>query len=222
MILQALIFTLSMSLSFSNLERDDTALTDEGRQDAFITYREKATQLSCRDKNPSCVTWASEGECEKNPGFMTGACPVSCKECSPPELHVEDYLGQRLILSTSKGDIRIRMLFENAPRSCALVLDLAHQGVCENCNFYRVELAPKEGEGPPYGLLQGSLSGILKGLPQEGGQIPVTYGNVATISGADFYIAAMDHSSWGSAHTSWGQVSFKLFKLEFYEEKASD
>ena len=65
------------------------------------------------------------------------------------------------------------MQFDNAPRSCALVLDLAHQGPCAHCNFYRVEQAPKDGDGPPYGLLQGSLSGVLRGLPQEGHHPPV-------------------------------------------------
>ena len=85
------------------------------------------------------------------------------------------------------------MLFDNAPRSCALVLDLAHQGPCPRCNFYRVERAPEvteghvpllflphnfllinsslsphilsqEGQGPPEGPPYGLLQGSLSGI----------------------------------------------------------
>ena len=28
-----------------------------------------------------CATWARDGECQANPGWMLKNCPVSCKEC---------------------------------------------------------------------------------------------------------------------------------------------
>lgn len=30
-----------------------------------------------------CIEWASWGECERNPGFMAGNCPLTCKKCTP-------------------------------------------------------------------------------------------------------------------------------------------
>lgn len=41
----------------------------------------------CTDTTPKCTSWAEEGECENNPGFMRGdsfslgACRKSCEEC---------------------------------------------------------------------------------------------------------------------------------------------
>eukprot|EP00955_Chlamydomonas_euryale_P099202 365202-Chlamydomonas_euryale.AAC.17 len=43
-------------------------------------------KAACRDTEAGCVSWAAGGECEKNPGFMKDACPVSCDECTPAEL----------------------------------------------------------------------------------------------------------------------------------------
>jgi len=45
-----------------------------------------ASIMACRDKDPFCEDWAKKGECQKNEGFMSNNCPVSCKECTPPEL----------------------------------------------------------------------------------------------------------------------------------------
>jgi hypothetical protein len=28
-----------------------------------------------------CATWAKQGECQKNPGWMLKGCPLSCNEC---------------------------------------------------------------------------------------------------------------------------------------------
>jgi len=36
---------------------------------------------SCVDKNPSCRSWASRGECNRNPGYMNTNCPKSCNKC---------------------------------------------------------------------------------------------------------------------------------------------
>jgi hypothetical protein len=33
---------------------------------------------TAKDTNDYCADWASKGECEKNPGYMLGACPTSC------------------------------------------------------------------------------------------------------------------------------------------------
>ena len=37
---------------------------------------------ACEDKNEDCDGWATEGECESNPGYMNTECPLSCKRCT--------------------------------------------------------------------------------------------------------------------------------------------
>jgi len=37
--------------------------------------------LTCKDTNEYCATWAKNGECQVNPGWMLKNCPVACKEC---------------------------------------------------------------------------------------------------------------------------------------------
>mmetsp|Transcript_27346 Transcript_27346/g.45595 ORF Transcript_27346/g.45595 Transcript_27346/m.45595 type:complete len:109 (-) Transcript_27346:318-644(-) len=36
----------------------------------------------CQDTNEQCTTWASNGECTKNPSFMSDGCRRSCNLCS--------------------------------------------------------------------------------------------------------------------------------------------
>ena len=35
----------------------------------------------CEDRNPSCRSWAKEGECESNANYMAESCPASCGSC---------------------------------------------------------------------------------------------------------------------------------------------
>ncbi|GLC55313.1 hypothetical protein PLESTB_000971400 [Pleodorina starrii] len=35
----------------------------------------------CTDTQPQCASWASSGECGRNPGFMARSCPASCGSC---------------------------------------------------------------------------------------------------------------------------------------------
>jgi len=37
----------------------------------------------CTDNNANCAYWASNGECESNPGWMLANCPQSCGSCDP-------------------------------------------------------------------------------------------------------------------------------------------
>ena len=58
---------------------------------------------------------------------------------------------------------------------------LAEARVCPDCRFYRSEAPPPRGStGPPYGLLQGSLSGLPAIPPPEGGMV-AKRGHVALI-----------------------------------------
>ncbi|DBA91608.1 TPA: hypothetical protein ACH3X1_003216 [Trebouxia sp. C0004] len=101
--------------------------------------------------------------------------------------------------------IHISLLDAVAPRTCELVSELAQTG-CTTCRFYRNELPPEAGYGPPYGLLQGSLEGLQDTPPRED-TVVAKKGHVCMIPGTkEFFIAANDHDEWGSAHTVWGMV----------------
>ena len=56
---------------------------------AAAAAKQVLVMLECSDENGGCSTWAAGGECERNPGFMHGACRKSCGRC---ELQNEDAL----------------------------------------------------------------------------------------------------------------------------------
>lgn len=55
---------------------------------SFDTAKWQSVNRDCVDENENCATWASAGECEKNPSYMIGSedyygyCRKSCKVCS--------------------------------------------------------------------------------------------------------------------------------------------
>ena len=48
---------------------------------AFLNNAWFALSAECADNNDNCSFWASQGECQSNPGFMHQNCPVSCDTC---------------------------------------------------------------------------------------------------------------------------------------------
>ncbi|KAG2494138.1 hypothetical protein HYH03_007776 [Edaphochlamys debaryana] len=141
---------------------------------------------------------------------MLKSCRLACKQCEPAPVDPGRYRGQLLVLNTTLGEIRIRPLFSQAPQTAALVMELAHHpGGCEGCNFYRNEAHPEPGSsGPPYGLLQGSMAGLLKVPEREGGDIVMRAGHVAMIpSTREFFINVVDHEGWGGSMTVWGDIA---------------
>jgi hypothetical protein len=38
----------------------------------------------CQDDNERCWTWAEQGECKRNPGFMLVTCRAACEACHDP------------------------------------------------------------------------------------------------------------------------------------------
>ncbi|VDK28062.1 unnamed protein product [Anisakis simplex] len=42
-----------------------------------------SVQADCYNENECCSTWASAGECERNPSYMNEWCKVACKICHP-------------------------------------------------------------------------------------------------------------------------------------------
>lgn len=53
----------------------------EAHQRVFFEGREVSTD-NCADAHETCHTWAEQNECDKNPGYMLDACPLSCTVCS--------------------------------------------------------------------------------------------------------------------------------------------
>lgn len=114
--------------------------------------------------------------------------------------------SDQVVLTSLHGEIHISLLDAVAPKTCTLVADLAQSG-CKTCRFYRTELPPETGYGPPYGLLQGSLED-LHDIPPREDTVVAKKGHVCMIPGTkEFFIAAKDHDEWGSAHTVWGMVT---------------
>jgi hypothetical protein len=70
-----------------------------------------AASAGCTDKNDNCSFWASQGECQNNPGFMHSNCPVSCGTCV--EMKEEDLLlienvtnyGKKQVVQVSSVDL---------------------------------------------------------------------------------------------------------------------
>ncbi|PPD87821.1 hypothetical protein GOBAR_DD15235 [Gossypium barbadense] len=56
---------------------------------SFDTAKRQSVNRDCVDENENCATWASAGECEKNPSYMIGSedyygyCRKSCKMHEP-------------------------------------------------------------------------------------------------------------------------------------------
>lgn len=47
----------------------------------FFSTNDGRKMAGCDDLNDECESWASNGECEKNPSFMTQNCRLSCNLC---------------------------------------------------------------------------------------------------------------------------------------------
>ena len=75
------------------------------------TKKQKGT--ACRDADANCGSWASAGECDKNPAFMHSSCPVSCMSCPEGD---EDPACVRVNKSAAATEGGITAVFERALR----------------------------------------------------------------------------------------------------------
>jgi hypothetical protein len=123
-------------------------------------------------------------------------------------------LAEKIALLTPYGRIVVNLDKRNAPEMVNLILKKAKSThkACRGCQFHRAEARPGRHdppEGPPYGLIQGSLSKLKKAgnIVKKEGTREVKSGDLVMIPGTyDFYIALADHPGWGAAHTVVGQV----------------
>lgn len=197
----------------------------QDRSNAFIGYSEKShdstpSKAGCVDEAENCVSWASNGECKKNAGFMNLKCKKSCDACNlvpeKPTLPPLPASFPRDIVefSTAEGNIQILLRPDLAPKTAAYVKSVAAAGACDACRFYRAEAVAEPGAidnfggpGPPYALLQGSLSTpSFQAIDKE--EAPLVGRGFACLigSGPDFFLAVGPHSEWGNGHTVWGEV----------------
>ena len=122
--------------------------------------------------------------------------------------------AEKIALLTPYGRIVVNLDKRNAPNMVDLMLKKAKSThkTCRGCQFHRAEARPGSRdppEGPPYGLIQGSLSTMKKAsnVVKKEGTREVKSGDFVLIPGTyDFYIALIDHPGWGAAHTVVGEV----------------
>ncbi|KAL4433836.1 hypothetical protein ABPG75_000277 [Micractinium tetrahymenae] len=146
----------------------------------------------------------------------SGGSPAPCKrqlQSAAGQPYLEEP-GRAVVLYTTFGPVRIRLLERLAPRVTALVWSLALVRGCSNaykCAFYRVEARPRpelgqDPLGPPYALLQGRMHDLAEDPPFEG-NVPVRRGHACFIPGGkDWFVAMGDHPEWGTSHAVWGVV----------------
>ena len=66
-------------------------MTDQSQQqidNAYIIVTvapSEAEATECKDDTIHCESWAREGECKNNPGYMLVFCQKSCNTCSPTD-----------------------------------------------------------------------------------------------------------------------------------------
>ena len=63
-----------------NLPKADLDFMDMIWMFVLLTVPEEG---DCMDMNGNCMTWASNGECDRNPSWMLTNCKVSCEVCDP-------------------------------------------------------------------------------------------------------------------------------------------
>lgn len=71
--------------------------------------------LECKDDNEGCKSWAAGGECQRNPGFMHGACRKSCGRC---ELGGEDAQHALETIAVSVRNLHAGCSIAGSPSQC--------------------------------------------------------------------------------------------------------
>ena len=118
--------------------------------------------------------------------------------------------GLRLVAAKDAGSILVRLRPSVMPRTAAMLAEAVAKPMgADNLNgiWYRNEAVPlpSEGNGPPYGLLQGKMIGIT--FPKDENDEHVGNGTVCAIPDSDaFLINTMDHEEWKGSFTILGYV----------------
>lgn len=73
----------------------------------FWRSADMAADVGCVDEDEACAKWASKGECEKNPAFMTLFCKSSCEVCN---VVFEDEITARIEAGGAELDLLMKQL----------------------------------------------------------------------------------------------------------------
>ena len=97
--------------------------------------------LECKDEHAACKSWADGGECKKNKGFMTNACPVSCDTCPEPLDPKLVELGEdRVIMHvTNYGFVELGFYPNAAPVTVKHIVKLFRLGCYDTNHIFRVD-----------------------------------------------------------------------------------
>jgi len=148
-------------------EMDDYYEDFDDDDDDHEEEKDDHNDEECRDGDERCDFWASENECESNPGYMLHNCQKSCGTCAksspstieegygatygePQECsgqHKDDLLKRVEKMDKYMAEEVIKPEFDNVRHECknrnALCLFWAHIGECEaNPNFMLINCAP--------------------------------------------------------------------------------
>ncbi|VDL83027.1 unnamed protein product [Nippostrongylus brasiliensis] len=86
----------------------------------------RCTSPMCYNENQCCPVWASQGQCQANPGFMLCQCRVSCQQCQPNYRYgiCADYHNDCMKWARSGECNRNTWMPENCRRSCGTCVNM--------------------------------------------------------------------------------------------------
>lgn len=112
----------------------------------------------------------------------------------------------------SIGTVVINLDRANAPQTCNFLAGVAAAGAIGR--VHRAEPVPAAGDGPPYALVQATITAEgLSQLPHEG-SLPVNRGAVVTMSGTnEIIISLAEHRGWEGSMTVFGHLGEESLRL---------
>lgn len=108
---------------------------------AVLLVVHSALGSGCQDEHNDCSTWAQNGECKNNPGFMHIACPRSCGTCPPPVDENLTKLGDERVVMRVEGygEIVLGFFPNAAPVTVDHILKLFRLGCYDTDHIFRVD-----------------------------------------------------------------------------------
>jgi len=93
------VLTLNDAMCFYYLRPSDEGGCGHAALRSQCPAWKQPRERTCADKDGNCKLWSGSGECDKNPGFMTGACPKSCGQCDAQKIAAVPAWSRGLALS---------------------------------------------------------------------------------------------------------------------------
>ncbi|VDD87560.1 unnamed protein product [Enterobius vermicularis] len=117
------ITSITLSKTTAVIDSQNTPVTDEI---IVATVSKKRTGFrvrgnsssACNDREDLCKFWASIGECEENPGWMSVNCRAACNLCNGTAVCVDRHRLCSFWSSIGECDSNAAWMFTRCPRSC--------------------------------------------------------------------------------------------------------